>query len=103
MAPWAPASSRPCIRSASVSFIRQGIAFEALKPLRLTYRGQELQQTYVADFVCYERIIIELKAVRALAPEHRAQTINYLRASGARVALLVNFGAMSVEIERFAV
>ena len=103
MAPWAPASSRPWIRSASVSFIRQGIAFEALKPLRLTYRGQELQQTYVADFVCYERIIIELKAVRALAPEHRAQTINYLRASGARVALLVNFGAMSVEIERFAV
>ena len=59
--------------------------------------------TYVADFVCYESIIIELKAVRTIAPEHRAQTINYLRASGMKLGLLVNFGASSgVEIERFA-
>jgi GxxExxY protein len=86
----------------AIEFARQSIPAEAAKPLRLTYCGQELRQTYVADFVCFDRIIVELKAVRALAPEHRAQTINYLRASGARVGLLVNFGAMSAEIERFA-
>ena len=86
----------------AIEFARQSIAFEALKPLRLRYRGQELRQSYVADFVCYDRIIVELKSVRALAPEHRAQTINYLRAADLRVALLINFGAPSAEIERFA-
>lgn len=85
-----------------LEFERQGIPFETQKPLRLRYRGQDLRQTYAADFVCYGQIILELKAVRAIAPEHRAQTINYLRASGARLGLLVNFGAMSAEIERFA-
>lgn len=85
-----------------LEFAQRGIAFEALKPLRLSYRGEQLQQTYVADFVCYGRIVVELKAVRALAPEHRAQIINYLRASDMRLGLLVNFGAASAEIERFA-
>jgi GxxExxY protein len=88
-----------CLR---LEFAKQGIAFEALKPLRLDYRGEPLRQSYVADFICYGRIIIELKAVRALAPEHRAQTMNYLRAAKMRVGLLVNFGGMSAEIERFA-
>lgn len=86
----------------ALEFARQAIPFQASKPLRLTYRGQRLAQTYVADFVCYDRIIVELKAVRSLAPEHRAQTLSYLRASGLQVGLLVNFGAGSAEIERFA-
>ena len=86
----------------AIEFARQNVTFEALKPLRLRYRGHELRQSYVADFVCYDRIIVELKSVRALAPEHRAQTINYLRAAEVRVGLLVNFGAPSAEIERFA-
>jgi GxxExxY protein len=87
-----------------VEFSRRGVAFEACKPLGLIYRGQPLRQTYVADFICYDRIIVELKAARAIAPEHRAQTINYLRATGMKLGLLVNFGsAPRVEIERFAV
>jgi len=86
----------------AIEFARQNVAFEALKSLRLRYRGHELRQSYVADFVCHDRIIVELKSVRALAPEHRAQTINYLRAAKLRVGLLVNFGASSAEIERFA-
>ena len=82
---------------------RRDIPFEALKPLSLTYDGEPLKQTYVADFLCFGAIILELKAVRCLAPEHRAQTINYLRAADLRLALLVNFGAAEgVEIERFA-
>lgn len=87
----------------AVEFAARFIPFEALKPMRLEYKGRELRHGYVADFVCYGRIIVELKAARAIAPEHRAQTINYLRATGIRLGLLVNFGAApKAEIERFA-
>jgi GxxExxY protein len=78
-----------------------GIPFRALKPLELKYKGRSLRQTYAPDFVCFEKIIVEIKAARALAPEHMAQTINYLRATGLRLGLLVNFGATPVaQIER---
>jgi GxxExxY protein len=87
----------------AIEFTRNGIPFEAMKPLKLTYDGQALRQTYVADFICYGQIIVELKALRAIAPEHRAQIINYLRATDMKLGLLVNFGASPrVEIERFA-
>jgi len=82
---------------------KREIPFERHRPLPLTYEGQLLRQVYVADLVCHGRIILELKASRAIAPEHRAQLINYLRATGMKVGLLVNFGATPrVEIERFA-
>jgi GxxExxY protein len=81
---------------------RRGVPFEAAKALSLTYRGHPLRQTYVADLICYRRIIVELKAVRSIAPEHRAQTINYLRATGVKLGLLINFGSpQRAEIERF--
>jgi GxxExxY protein len=87
----------------AIEFRRRTVPFEALKPLSLTYDGQLLRHSYVADFICFERILIELKAVRAIAPEHRAQTINYLRATDLKLGLLVNFGTTpKVEIERFA-
>ena len=87
----------------AIEFARRGVPFEALKPLKLTYAGQLLRQSYVADFICYGWIIVELKAVRIIVPEHRAQLVNYLRATGMQLGLLVNFGAMpKVEIERFA-
>lgn len=59
--------------------------------LNLTYKGIPLEQTYRPDFVCYGKIIVELKAVKVLLPEHKAQVINYLKATGYRLALLVNF------------
>lgn len=87
----------------ALEFARRSVPFEALSALRLTYAGEMLRQTYIADFVCYGQIIIELKAVRTIAPEHRAQLINYLRAANLPLGLLVNFGsAGSVEVERFA-
>jgi GxxExxY protein len=58
----------------------------------LAYRGRELRHAYQPDFVCFERIIVEIKAVSTLADEHRAQLLNYLNASGFALGLLVNFG-----------
>ena len=79
------------------------IPFEPTPRLSLTYKGATLAATYSPDSVCFDRLIVELKAVKAIAPEHRAQTINYLKATGLRVGLLVNFGSSDgVQIERFA-
>ncbi|MBU1378582.1 MAG: GxxExxY protein [Alphaproteobacteria bacterium] len=87
----------------AIEFSRRSISFEAGKTLKLSYEGQLLRQSYVADFVCYGGIVVELKAVRTLAPEHRAQVINYLRATEMSLGRLINFGATpKVEIERFA-
>ena len=52
----------------------------------------ELKLTYKPDFICFNQIIVELKAVKAIAPEHQAQVINYLKASGMKLGILVNFG-----------
>ena len=70
----------------------QAIAFRARVPIALTYEGRPLQQRYVADVVCYDKILVELKAVSAITDEHRAQVINYLHATGYELGLLVNFG-----------
>jgi len=75
-----------------IEFELQGILFVPRKPLPLTYKGRPLEQRYVADFVCCDRIIVELKAVSALTDEHRAQVLNYLNATGYRLGLLINFG-----------
>jgi GxxExxY protein len=69
--------------------------------LALSYRGHVLKQKYVPDFICYDRIVLELKAVSVLTDEHRAQVLNYLNATGLRLGLLVNFGHFSqLEWER---
>jgi GxxExxY protein len=70
----------------------QGIPFRAQWPIGLSYKGRPLKQRYIADVVCFEKILVELKAVSALADEHRAQVLNYLHATGYRLGLLVNFG-----------
>jgi len=68
------------------------IPFEAQKILKLTYKGKPLKQTCMPDIICYDKIIVELKAVKEVGPEHRAQVFNYLKATGLRLGLLVNFG-----------
>ncbi len=88
----------------SVEFQRREIPFRAMPSLKLGYKGVTLKQTYCPDFICFDSIIIELKAVRELAPEHRAQLCNYLRATGLRVGLLVNFGGSGrATIERMVI
>ncbi len=79
----------------------QQILFAAQPKLKLTYKGRALKQTYSPDFICYDKIILEIKAVSGLTDEHRAQVQNYLRATGHRLGLLVNFGHFpKVEWER---
>jgi GxxExxY protein len=81
----------------------QHIPFASKKPLRLSYKGHPLRQTYEPDLICFDSIVVELKAVGGLTDEHRAQVINYLNATGHDVALLVNFGHYpKLEYERLA-
>jgi len=70
----------------------QSIPFVAQPELKLTYKGKLLTQTYKPDFICFDQIIVEIKAVSSLTNEHRAQVHNYLKATGRRLGLLVNFG-----------
>lgn len=69
------------------------IPFVSQPELKLTYKGEKLGQTYKPDLICFGRIIVELKAVKEFAPVHKAQVINYLKATGMKLGLLVNFGA----------
>ncbi len=71
----------------------RGIPFEAQKNLPLNYKDQPLGQIYKPDLLCYDEIIVELKAVRKTNAEHCAQIINYLKAANLKLGLLVNFGA----------
>jgi GxxExxY protein len=84
--------------------VDRGIPFQAQPLLNLEYKGRPLRQKYQPDFLCFDKIILEIKAVTKLADEHRAQVHNYLRASRLRVGLLVNFGHYPlVEHERIIV
>ena len=86
-----------------IEFELQKIPFTAQPLLGLIYKGRTLRKQYVPDFICYEKIIIEIKSVKKLADEHRAQLQNYLKATGFKLGLLVNFGHHpQVEIERIA-
>jgi GxxExxY protein len=81
----------------------RNIPFVSQSELKIRYKDEILKQSYRADIVCFDKIILELKAVKALLPEHEAQLQNYLRATGMRLGLLVNFGHMpKVEIKRIA-
>jgi GxxExxY protein len=75
-----------------IEMCRRGILFVPQKRLTLVYKDQPLETWYQPDFICYEKIIVELKATSELADIYRAQVHNYLKATGFRLGLLVNFG-----------
>lgn len=86
-----------------IEFELRGLPARALVPLPLTYKERLLKKKYEADFICFDTVLVELKAVSKITDEHRAQVQNYLNATGLRVGLLVNFGHFPlVEHERFA-
>ena len=84
-----------------LEFVKRNILYEREKELTISYDGIVLKQTYRADFVCYDNIIVELKAVSHLDDSHRSQVFNYLKATGLKLGLLFNFGnANDLEFER---
>ena len=76
----------------SIACAEKGIPWEREKPLKMFYRGQELNKKYIADFVCFGDLIVEIKAVSELNNDHRAQLFNYLRITDAYAGILINFG-----------
>lgn len=84
-----------------IELAMQGIPFRATEELSLQYKGRPLQQKFKPDFVCFGLIVVEIKAVTQLLEKHRAQVHNYLKATGLKLGLLVNFASYpQVEYER---
>ena len=75
-----------------IELAHQKIPAEPQKKLDLFYRGQKLEHFYQPDFICFGKIIVELKAVEKITDAHRAQVLNYLNATGFKLGLIVNFG-----------
>jgi GxxExxY protein len=85
-----------------IEFAEVPIPFEHEVELPVFYKGQRLKTIYRADFVCYGSIIVEIKALDQLTGVERSQILNYLKATGCEIGLLLNFGAESLQYERFA-
>ena len=77
----------------ALEFEARDVPFVKEKEIDIQYKGRVLAKRYVADFICFNRVIVETKAVSALLPEHQAQALNHLRATGLKIAVLVNFGS----------
>ena len=81
-------------------FAQRCIPFEQEIPLEIKYKSCILDKKYIADFICYNKIIVELKALNNLTGEHEAQVINYLKATGFEFGLLINFGSKRLFYKR---
>jgi GxxExxY protein len=81
-------------------FLQRGIPFRRETELPITYKGNLLPVKYKPDFICYDAVIVELKALDRLSGKEKAQVINYLKATGIERGLLLNFGTTRLEYER---
>ena len=81
-------------------FIIRKIPYKREKPITIYYKNIALNKSYIVDFICYDKIIIELKALSTLTNDHLAQILNYLKASKLKLGLLVNFGKTKLEYKR---
>ncbi|MCP3932430.1 MAG: GxxExxY protein [Bacteroidetes bacterium] len=69
--------------------------------VKISYKGKYLNKTYQPDFICFNEMVVEIKAITAISGTEEAQVINYLKASGLKVGLLINFGSKSLEHKRY--
>jgi len=83
-----------------LEFEHDKIEYEREKQYDISYKGKILPHYYFADFVIWDKIILEVKCCKGLVDEHIAQTINYLKVSDCKLGLLVNFGRGSLEYKR---
>jgi len=82
-------------------FDLRNIPYRSQEEIKIIYKNTPLKQTYKADFICYDSIIIEIKAISEISDTHRAQLLNYLKATGCKLGLLVNFSSFpKVRVER---
>lgn len=84
----------------SIELTNQKLKWQREVPISAYYKGQKMDKHYYADFMC-DGILLELKAVRTLLPEHRQQLFNYMRLTHTKLGLLINFGASSLFFERY--
>ena len=84
----------------AIEFQKQGIPFEKEKLLNIYYKDVKLNKHYSADFICYNNIVVELKAIKELSNNDQSQAINYLKATGFELAILINFGSKSLQYKR---
>lgn len=82
-------------------FFHQRIPYYSQPVVKIYYKRQVLNKTYQPDFTCFDNIIVEIKAMGKLSGTEHAQIINYLKATGLKLVLLINFGSKSLENERF--
>jgi GxxExxY protein len=91
-----------CQEAMEIEMSDRGLPFLAQSELRICYKGRTLKKRFVPDFVCYGKVVVELKAIDRLSGADEAQLLNYLKASGLRVSLLINFGSHpTLEWKRF--
>ena len=87
----------------AIEFTEREIPFIREKQIHATYKGIMLEGTFIPDFICYNKIVVELKAVKELDDVHRSQAINYAKIAGCSLSLLINFGETSLVKERFPI
>ncbi|MDZ7317244.1 MAG: GxxExxY protein [candidate division KSB1 bacterium] len=84
----------------AIEFKERGIPFSAQPAVEIVYKGHRLTKEYFPDFICFDRIVVEIMAIKQLTSVEEAQLLNYLKASGKPVGVLLNFGAPRLEWNR---
>ncbi len=84
-----------------IEFTDMGMPFKAQPKIKIEYKSKPLKKTYEPDFICYDDVIVEIKAMDKLSSNEHAQIINYLKASKIGIGLLINFGSPSLQHKRF--
>lgn len=99
---WAEASWMPIYQEAlALEFTNRSIPYQREKPINTYYKGIQLQKQYIADFLCFDKIIVELKSVVELNDFHRSQLLNYLRLTKMKGGLLLNYGQEKLIFETY--
>jgi len=86
--------------SLEIELQKQGIPYKREFPIPILYKDIKLKRSYYADFLCYEKIIIEIKSVKQIVDEYYSQVLHYLKATKLRLGLLINFGESSLNLKR---
>jgi GxxExxY protein len=85
-----------------IEFVDNGIPYEAQEKINITYKGRILNKEYIADFICFDKIIVEVKAIKKITEIEEAQLINYLKATKLPLGIIINFGGTKLEWRRYA-